>query len=106
MNKLAVILILTASFLGACATPFIGKFSVQAARRQARQDYAAGTPKIYRAGSRASYEPGISESQRQLVAGLPRDGSMVGCVNPQVQYSKDFATAYNQEIISLLQKTR
>src|SRR4030095_993084 len=94
-----------AALLCSCASmPLIGELSPQAARQQARRDFAAGAPKIYRAGGRASFEPGITETQRHLVAGLPRDSSLVGCTNPRVQYSAAFATAYNQEIISLLTK--
>jgi hypothetical protein len=70
--------------------------------RQAQLDFAAGKPKIYEAGGYAVFEPGIKDGQKALVAKLPRDGSLAGCTNPKVQYSIGFATAYNQQIVSLL----
>src|SRR5262245_19416210 len=98
MNRSRLVLVFATTVLYACAsTPFVGELSPQAARQQARRDFAVGAPKIYRAGGRASFEPGISERQRHLVAGLPRDSSLVGCTNPRVQYSASFATAYNRE---------
>ncbi len=79
----------------------------EAAREQARRDFAAGKPKIYEAGGDAIYEdiyePGISDNQRHLVARFPRDGSLTGCANSRVGYARSFATAYNQEIVSLVQ---
>ena len=74
-----------------------------AGARQAQLDFAAGKPKVYEAGGYAVFEPGIKDDQRALVAKLPRDGSLAGCTNPKVQYSMGFATAYNQQIVSLLQ---
>jgi len=98
-------LLTSAALLCSCAsTPFIGELSPQAARRQADRDFAAGVPKIYRAGGFAVSEPGILESQKHLVAQLPRDGSLSGCTNPRAPYAEGFVTAYNQEIVSLLQR--
>lgn len=77
--------------------------SPEAGSRQARLDFAAGKPKIYEAGGYAVLEPGMKDEQRALVARLPRDGSLAGCTNPKVQYSMGFATAYNQQMVSLLQ---
>src|SRR5262245_51355792 len=98
MNRSLLGSVVAALFCSCASTPFVGGLSPQAARQQARRDFADGTPKIYRAGGRGSYEPGIPETQRHLVAGLPRDSSLVGCTIPRVQYSAGFATAYNQEI--------
>lgn len=78
-------------------------FSPEAGARQARLDFAAGKPKVYEAGGYAVFEPGITVDQKALVAKLPRDGSLTGCTNPNVQYSIAFAAAYNQQIVSLLQ---
>jgi hypothetical protein len=62
---------------------------------------AAGTPKIYRAGGFAIFEPGISESERKLVARWPRDNSLAGCINPRAPYAEKFVTAYNREMVAL-----
>ena len=76
----------------------------EAAMRQAQLDFAAGKPKIYEAGGYAVFEPGIKDGQKALVATLSRDGSLAGCTNPKVKYSIGYATAYNQQIVSLLQR--
>jgi len=89
-------------FCSCSSTPFVGSLSPQAAKRQAQRDFAAGKPEIYKAGGYASFEPGIEESQKPLVAKLPRDSRLVGCTNPNVQYSEGYATAYNKEIIFLM----
>jgi hypothetical protein len=93
--------------LGACSSPpktatAPTNLKPEAARKRAQRDFAAGRPKVYSAGGYAIFEPGITERQRALVADLPRDGSLAGCTNPKVRYSISFATAYNQEIVSLL----
>lgn len=94
-----------AIFLGACAAgPSASQYSPDAARKEARKDFQAGRPKIYLAGGIAVYEPGIAENEKGLVAKLPRDGSLAGCTNPKGPYSTGFATAYNAEIVTLLQK--
>lgn len=77
--------------------------SPETAMRQAQLDFAAGKPKIYEAGGYALFEPGIRCGQKALVAQLPRDRSLAGCTNPKVKYSIGYATAYNQQIVSLLQ---
>jgi hypothetical protein len=79
------------------------RLTPNAARQQARQDFAAGRPQIYSAGGYAIIEPGITDAQKAAVAALPRNGSLAGCTNPKVRYSIGFATAYNHEIIVLLQ---
>ena len=79
--------------------------SVEAARNRAQKDFAAGKPVVFVAGGYASYEPGIAESQKPLVAGLPRNNSMAGCTNPLVSQSVSFATAYNKEMVRLLQRS-
>jgi len=91
--------------LGACSSPpKVDEVPVNmtpaAAKLQARHDFAVGKPKIYYAGGYAPSEPGIA-GQERLVADLPRDNSFAGCTNPP--YTAEFATAYNQEIVYLLQ---
>ena len=93
--------------MGACSslpriTDTPTQFTPEAAKRRAQRDFVAGRPKIYSAGGYAIFEPGLTDNQRALVADLPRDGSLAGCTNPKVGYSIGFATAYNQEIVSLL----
>ena len=93
--------------LGACSSPprtttAATNLTPEAAKQRAQRDFAAGRPKIYSAGGYAIFEPGITDRQRALVADLSRDGSLAGCTNPKVRYSISFATAYNQEIVSLL----
>jgi hypothetical protein len=78
--------------------------SPEVGMRQAQLDFTGGKPKIYEAGGYAVFEPGIKDEQKALVAKLPRDGSLAGCTNPKVKYSIGFATAYNQQIVSLLQR--
>jgi hypothetical protein len=107
MKLSALTLALAAALLGACAsTPLAGKLSPSAARQQAQADFAAGRPMIYSAGGIALFDPGIAPGDRALVAKLPRNGRLAGCTNPQVRYSVDYATAYNQEMIALLRKSR
>ncbi|MEQ1752013.1 MAG: hypothetical protein ABL974_21510 [Prosthecobacter sp.] len=90
-----------------CSSVFNGtsrpsSLSPEAGKRQAQRDFAAGKPKVYEAGGYAVFVPGITDDQKALVAKLPRDVSLAGCTNPKVQYSMGFATAYNQQIVSLL----
>ena len=95
-----------AAMLTVCScstTPIVGSLSTHAGKRQAEQDFAAGNPQIYVAGGYASFEPGIADDQKALVAKLPRNTSMTGCTNPKAQDSVGYAKAYNQEIIVLLQ---
>jgi len=107
MRHSTLILFLLPILLSSCTSvPVVGEFSPQAAKRQAQQDYARGHAKIYEAGGYATYEPGILNDQRIIVANLPRDGSLAGCTNPKVRDSVDFATAYNREIIFLMQHGR
>jgi hypothetical protein len=102
-----ILLAVAALVAGSCAgTPIVGEFSPQAAQRQAQKDFAAGTPKIYLAGGIAAYEPGIGDSEKALVAKLPRDGDLAGCTNPHAPYAVSYATAYNREMVSLLRKSR
>jgi hypothetical protein len=94
--------------IGGCSSPpetpdTPDRFTPEAARQRAQRDFAAGRPRIYSAGGRATFEPGITEDQRALVAQLPRDGSLAGCTNPKVRHSIPFATAYNRKIVTLLQ---
>lgn len=109
MKSLHLLSLASVLLLGACrsspevsATP--RRLTPAAARQLAHRDFDAGQPKIYCAGGIAVFEPGITESQKPLVAALPRDSSLAGCTNPKVGYSIGFATAYNQEIVSLLQR--
>ena len=90
--------------LSACASdPLTGSLSPQAAERAARQDIAAGRPRIYIAGTRASTEVGVEADDRALVARLPRDSSLpVGCTSPSAADAVGFARAYNREIIHYL----
>lgn len=94
-----------AAMLALCScssTPFIGSLSPQAGKRQAQRDFSAGKPKIYEAGGFATYEPGIEENQKALVAKLPRDSSLAGDANNKALHSDGYATAYNKEIIFLM----
>lgn len=105
MKSASIALTAAATILCSCAsTPFVGDLSPQAARRQAQRDFTAGAPKIYAAGGFAVFEPGIADKDKTLVAKLPRNGRFAGCTNPKVRYSVGYATAYNQEIISLLRR--
>lgn len=100
-------LVTAAVILTSCSSiPYVGDLSPQAARIQAQRDYAAGHPQIYKWGGYAACEPGIEDDQKILVEHLPRNGSLAGCTNPKVRYSVGFATAYNQEIISLIRHSR
>jgi hypothetical protein len=105
MKNSTLVFIVLPILLSSCrSTPVVGELSPKAATRQAQQDYTRGHPKIYKAGGYVAYEPGILDNQQLLVANLPRDGSLAGCTNPNVRYSIDFATAYNREIVSLIQR--
>ena len=79
------------------------QFSPVSAKAQAGKDFAAGKPRIFLAGGYAAFEPGIADNEHGLVAKLPRDESLTGCTNPLVQWSEGYATAYNREIIRLLE---
>src|SRR5688500_18707861 len=108
----ATLAAVTATLLCSCAStptansqhrpPPSGDLSPQAARRQAKHDFTRGAPKIYEAGGFAVFEPGIAANDKALVAKLPRDGRLAECTNPKVRFSVSYATAYNEEIISLL----
>lgn len=103
--KFSKTVLLLSCLLCSCASvPYLGSLSPQTATRQARSDFAAGHPRLYLAGGYASYAPGI-EGHEKLVKRLPRDSSLAGCTNPKLQYSKEFATAYNKEMILLLEGT-
>jgi len=102
ISRLALVAVLL--ILCSCSSvPIVGSLSPQTARRQAQRDFASGHSKLYEAGGYASYVPGI-EGYEALVAKLPRDASLAGCTNPKVGYSDGFATAYNKEIVLLLQR--
>lgn len=95
----------TAVFASSQAAPPVEDLSPKAARAQARRDFASGHPQIYKAGGFEIFEPGITEEQKKLVAHLPRNGSLAGCTNPKGLQAVEFATAYNQEIVILVQKS-
>ncbi len=87
--------------LASCAyAPFIGDLSPQAAVREAQRDIASGHMKLYRAGTRASYEVGVDAADRPLVADLPRDDRLsLGCTDSQASAHIAYARAYNRQIL-------
>lgn len=104
MNLARVLLAVAVAFGVSCGSvPDAVRYSQEAAVSQAEEDFEAGKPRIYAAGGIAIFEPGVEDSQKALVARLPRDGSLAGCTNPKVGYSVDFARAYNRRIVELLQ---
>jgi hypothetical protein len=99
-----VLLTAFASLICSCAsTPLIGSLSPQAAQREAHRDIQSGRMKIYLAGTIGTYEVGVDERDRALVAKLPRAKTLpVGCNHPEASAGIDYARAYNKEIIHYL----
>ena len=98
------IVFVVAMMLASCAyAPFFGELSPQAALREAERDIASGEMKLYRAGTRASYEVGVEAADRPLVARLPRDDRLsLGCTDSQASAHIAYARAYNREIVRYL----
>jgi hypothetical protein len=96
-----VILFVSAAFSVSCANaPFFGSLSPEAAVREAHRDIASGHMKLYRAGTRASYEVGVEQSDLALVASLPRDNRLSrGCMDSLASEHAEYARAYNTEIV-------
>jgi len=104
MRPLVSLALVLTIFTACGATPEAGNLSAFAGTKQAERDFAAGHPKIYLTGGVVVYEPGVSDKDKDLVAKLPRDGSLSGCTNPRAPHAGPFVTAYNTEIILLLRK--
>jgi hypothetical protein len=56
--------------------------------------------KIYLAGSRGVYAVGVEGADKALVANLPHVETLPnGCTNPLTSAGREYARAYNQQIV-------
>jgi len=73
-------------------------YSPAAALRDAAADLAVGCPKVYIAGTFAVGEIGINNSNRAVVASLPRWYLPFGCTTPHASEAATYAETYNRAV--------
>lgn len=85
---------------------FLSKASDSEIRRRAvavaREDVAAGRPRVGWSGGYAIRRPNIPPDKEGLVNGLPALNLPTGCTDPLAMKGDIFASAYNAEIIKHL----
>lgn len=72
--------------------------------RDAADAIALGQLYVCETGTLGVYTPGVSESEGELVRGLPRRLLPSGCADPRVLGSLVYAETFNREIVRFLKE--
>ncbi len=101
MKRLAILLAIPC--MSCNSASLVGRYSPQAAKREAGRDIASGHMKVYLAGEDAAFEVGVTPGDHHLVEHLPQDHSLpTGRTVPHAAEATVYAETYNRAIIRYL----